>query len=708
MKSICAGLVLLAFATCVRAETCSLSDGDVEVAVDAKGCLTALKNLRTGQDYSGGEPLWRLYFDRRDGRKEIEVSGRDNAPAIRRVGDRIELRYAGLKTGDGALDMHLVLTVRLDGGLVRFGCAVSNAEPDTIIRELHYPLVGACPAPADHRLLTTAQGGKLLPDPKRQILATGNNPPYRAPAQFYRQMDLKYPGGTSANCFALVGATQGLYLASHDGTFQDTWHGLRLYPDAAGRFERLEVGLYKYPNCLPRHAWACDANVIVPYSGTWHRTSGIYRQWADTWWRQREVPRWVRLMKGWQRVIFTHQYGEQFFRFDDLNGRMRRAGESVGETTVLAFGWWKSGMDNGYPDSYWVTDPAQGGDAAWARAIAEFRRQGGRFMLYFNGKLIDVESPFYREGAGKDVCYRDNAGMPYTEQYRFKGLGTFTGHYNARTFVVADTRAAEWRRRLIAMADRAIGFGVDSVFYDQLGYGEAESNWETRDGFAVPNTRLIADKAAALKMIHDHLDARGNPDLALGTEHFTDVCAQHVDYIHNITGATGPADFTEWIRYTFPEVILSDREIRDDTDVPRRVNHALLKGLRNDIEIYRCRDLIDRTPEYQRHLAKINRLKDKYADPLLLGLYRDTDGFANEDAAVDARCFVHGARLAVVATQSARASAETRIRVPGHVFRGSDVVGAAGVAAADGGGQRVTVGRDGVAVLLYEKEPAGP
>ncbi|MDD3545168.1 MAG: hypothetical protein PHG96_07410, partial [Kiritimatiellae bacterium] len=42
---------------------------------------------------------------------------------------------------------------------------------------------------------------------------------------------------------------------------------------------------------------------------------------------------------------------------------------------------------------------------------------------------------------------------------------------------------------------------------------------------------------------------------------------------------------------------LSDREIRDDRpDVAWRVNHNLLIGLRADVEIYRCRGLIDETP----------------------------------------------------------------------------------------------------------------
>lgn len=690
-------------ASCAMAQGFTLRDQKVEVEIDAGGNLVSLKNAVTGQDYASGKPLWRLYFDRKDGQYENEVRAQDNTPDIRQEDGRIILRYGALKVGDDVLRARLTLSVRVEEGQVRFAAEVANDEPHTIIRELHYPLVGDCRLPADHKLLTTLLGGKLFANPKALIVRTGNIPPYMAPSQYYRQFDLKYPSHTVANCFAFVGEAQGLYLGSHDPLFQDTWHGLRVYPDATGAFAVLEAGLYKYPNCLAGQVWRCDANTLVPYSGTWHQTARLYRDWADTWWHQREVPLWVRKMKGWQRVIFRHQYGETLFRYADLNGRMRRAGESVGVETVLAFGWWQRGMDNGYPDSYFVTDPQQGGDAGWGGAVADYRKNGGRLLLYFNGKLIDRESAYYRDGDGKAVSYRDNTGGEYTEQYRFKGHGTFTGLYNARTFVVADTRQEGWRRQLRDMADRAIRFGTDGVFYDQLGYCEPSSNWDVDGEFPIPNTRVIADKAETLNMLHDHLDAKAPADFALGTECFTDVTAQHVDYVHNLIGATGPNDFTEWVRYAFPEVILSDREIRDDTDVLRRVNHAMLKGLRNDIEIYRCRDLIDKTPIYQRHLASVNRLKDKYGDLLLLGRYRDTDGIVNDNAKVSARCFVNGSRLAVVVTQSSAPEATTSLRVPGYVFQEMDSVGAVKLETGSNERQVLHVGRDGLAVLVYAK-----
>jgi hypothetical protein len=693
-------LVVLSFQA--FSQNYTLKNNKIEVSVDKNGNLTALKNLQTGANYASGKPMWRLYFDTKE-EKGNEVLAKENTPVIRQDGDHIYFAYNGLNTAKGMLDFQLSFTVSLEEEMVRFGSEITNNEPHTIIRELQYPLVGNCRLPVGHKLLTTYRGGQLFSNPKRQIMEVGNNPPYMAPSQYYRQMDLKYPSETVSNCFSFTGDDQGLYFGSHDTTFQDTWHGLRLYPDKDGEFEELEAGLYKYPNCMEGESWKCNANVIVPYSGDWHQTSKIYRKWANTWWSHREAPLWVQKMNGWQRIIFRHQYGETFFRYADLGGRIKNVGESAGINTVLAFAWWNSGMDNGYPDSYDVTDEKQGGDEAWKKAIDDFRKDGGKLLLYFNGKLIDTESDYYKNGNGKQVCYRMNTGTEYTESYRFKAMDTFTGHHNARSFVVADTRNAEWQQKLLKMADRAIWFGADAVFYDQLGYCEPVTNWDLSKEFPIPDTRVMANKARMLKMLHDYIDTKEDKNFAIGTEHLCDVTAQHVDFVHNITGATSPVSFTDWARYTFPEVILSDREIRDDTDVERRVNHAVLKCLRNDVEIYRCRDLIDKTPNYRQYLAKVNKLKDQYSYLLLEGKYCDTDYFSVSNKDIQARSFVHGNRMAIVLTQSTKDVTSARVRVPEYIYKESSGIGNVKIDSGISGPSGVTIGKNGLVVLIFEK-----
>jgi hypothetical protein len=506
----------------------------------------------------------------------------------------------------------------------------------------------------------------------------------------------------AANCFAFTGDTQGLYFGSHDTTFQDTWHGLRLYPDKNGDFNELEAGLYKYPNCMSGQSWSCDANVIVPYSGDWHETSRIYRKWANTWWKHQEAPEWVQKMKSWQRIILRHQYGETFFHYADLGNHIKRVGESVGADAVFPFGWWNSGMDNGYPDSYFTTDQKQGGDEAWKKAIADFKHNGAKVLLYFNGKLIDTESNYYKTGDGKSISYKGNTGTEYTEGYFFKAQDTFTGSFNSRSFVIADTHDPRWKKKLLEMADRALNFGADAVFYDQLGYLYGDQSWDISKEFPIPNRKGIVDRSNILKLIHEYINAK-DKNFAIGTEGITDITAQNVDFIHNLTGATGPNSFIDWIRFTFPELIISDREIRDDTDIERRVNHTILLGLRNDIEIYRCRDLIDKTPHYQQYLAKINQLKEKYSSLLLQGTYRDTEGLINNNPKVSAKCFINGNMMAVVATQSISDSDFTKISVPGYQYVESTIVGNAKVDPVTKKQQDITINKNGLVVLVYKK-----
>ena len=691
----------------------TLRNERLQISIDDEGRLVSLKNLETGRDYAGRDYLWRLYYDTPKA-KEIEVLAAGQQPRISQNGETITLLYEELKATDFSirkevtLDISLRFDITLEGDQIRFASKIENNEPHTIVRELHYPLVGNMSLPEDHKLLLTHTGGQLYDDPKGIILRNSNTSPYKTPAQKFRQMDAKYPtrtvtGGTggcmASNCFAYVGEREGLYFGSHDLQFQDTGHGLRLYPDGEGGFSRLESGFYKYPQCLSGESWSCSANVIAPYTGTWHQTSKLYRRWADTWWDHREAPLWVQKMRSWQRVIFRHQYGELLFRYTDLPGRIKRVGESVGADAAFTFGWWETGMDHGNP--HYNADPAQGGDEGWKQAIAEFKKDGGKVLLYFNGKLIDRESEFYKSGAGREICYRDNTGAEFTEQYRFTGQGTFLGDYNARTFVIADTRSEIWRRMLLEWADRAREYGANSVFYDQLGYGERATNWDLSREFPIPNLRVIADKAEVLKMIRDH-NIRFDPEFALGTEWLTDVTAQYCDYIHIYQVTAGRYSFIDWFRYTFPEIIISDREIRDDTDIERRVNNTLLKGLRNDIEIYRCRDLIDKTPHYLSYLAQANEIKRRYEHLLLMGRYRDVEGFTLSAQGIEARAYTHGDGMAIVATRTeAGDPVSGGIEVPGYRFVESSTLGEARVSR---NGDRITLGQYDLAVLIYQKE----
>lgn len=677
-----------------------LQDGRVLVAIGDDGSLQSLKDLETGIDYAGGAGLWRLYYNTL-AQKEIQVTTTGQQPTVHGSDDAIHVDYGCLVSGTDTLDVSLNLTITLENGQVRFAAALENREPHTVVREFQYPLVGNLALPEGYKLLTTHTGGQIFDDPVWKIANVDTRALYMTPAQKFRQYDLQYPRNAASNCFAFVGEKDGLYFGSHDPSLQQTWHGLRAYPDegtighTTGDFKHLEAGFYRYPNAMCGDRWTNDASVIVPYHGDWTETSRLYRAWADTWWRHGPVPQWVQDMTGWQRIIFKHQYGEYLRTYRDLPGHIADVGDSVGCDAVLAFGWWDEGMDNGYPN--YTVDASQGGDEGWKQAIADYRARNGRLLLYYNGRLIDVESNFYRSGEASKVSNHDNTGDEFTEHYKFTGEGTTLGYYDSRTFVIADMSKRAWRDKLLEMADRAMDYGADAVFYDQLGVAEEFPNWDLSREYPVQDVFTGRYKADALQEIRDRIKAR-NPEFALGTEWLSDCTSQFCDFVHIVEFTALPESFPEWFRYTFPEVIWSDRCVRDDNDVPRRVNNTLLKGLRNDIEVFRCRGLIDETPVYQAHLARVNAIRHRFPELLLEGRFAFQDDFSCSNEAIVAREFVNGNRMAVVATYLGEGRVSGRIDVPGWKPMEHAVICDARVR-----GNRLDLGQNDVAVVVFEK-----
>ncbi|MBP5520888.1 MAG: hypothetical protein J6X82_00540 [Bacteroidales bacterium] len=694
-------LAVLLSALTAQANPYSLSNQAIEVSIGEDGSLQSLRNVLTGHDYAGGGLLWRLYYDA-PYEKEIQVLGSEQRPEISLEGDVITLSYSHLTAHGRTLDMKVTLTVALEGDKVRFGSTLENNEPHTVIRELHYPLVHGARLPSDHKLFTSEAGGMLFASPLDAINKTQTSP-YKRPEQIFRQRDVKYGYKVFMNCFGLFGDKQGLYFGSHDDTFQDTWHGLRAYINpASGRHDLLEFGFFKYPHCFCGESWSCNANVIAPYSGSWHVASGIYRSWADSWWDHRREPQWVREMKSWQRVIFKHQYGEYLFKYPDINGIVNEAGQSVGCNALFLFGWWAEGMDHGNPD--YSPDETQGGDEALKAEIARYQAAGNHLLLYYNGKLIDRESRFYRNGPGSELCRHDNTGAEILERYKFTGQGTWLGEYDQRTFAIANMMDPRWNQLLFDLQDRAYALGAHSVFYDQLGYIEGESaNWDTSREYPVPDVYGIRKRAECLKLLRDRYADKA-PDFALGAEATVDALAQYCDYTHGYPANDGPERWINFFRYTFPELIFTDRGQRDDEDALRHVNNTVLDGQRNDIEVFRCRGIISDAPVYQAYLAQVNAIKDKYKDCLLMGRYNDKLGFSCSNGSLDARAFVSGDKMAVVvANQQMNTTKKqrTRIEVPGYSFVEASATGTGKI---NRKGSRVTLGRYDLAVLIFQKQ----
>ena len=403
-----------------------------------------------------------------------------------------------------------------------------------------------------------------------------------------------------------------------------------------------------------------------------------------------------------------HQYGEYFFKYTDLP-KILEAGMPSGIDTIFLFGWTKEGMDAGYPE--YTPDPACGGFEELRKNIRLVREKGGHVIIYFNGQLIDTASEYYRSGKGQAVAMKRADGTEHREFYNFSNTGTFTRFFGNKTFTVACPSCREWRDILKRHIDEAYALGADGVFFDQLGYAGYPCCDPTH-GHEIPFTALMREKRDLCKELYEYAKSK-DPDFAIGIECPTDQTAQYCDFIHIFgnTAQTWNPDFREkqvrpklkcaapLFSMAFPEIYVSDREIRDDSDVKFPVNQLLIQQRRSDVEIYRCRANISETPRYQAYLKLVNDLRTRYKDILLNGQMVLAKEFSCDNDLVICSTFVKDDKFAVVATQSSVDTLSAKITLEGYELL--EYSSAANDAVLNG--STLTLPQDSIAVLLYKK-----
>jgi len=683
----------------------TLSNDKIRFTVDDAGNLTELCNLATGHNYAGNRGLWRIIYQHEEVLEE-EITAENCRPEITAGENDIKLCWSSMVSEAGPVAFQLEIQASLADDEVRFTARLRNASESAVLREFQFPFVKNVQLTSGQQFYWSYLGGARY----RDIAAELDRCHTQYMGQDNKALEKSglYPGFFSTNCYTFADTEQGLYIGSHDPTFQNTLHLLRK------RGKEIDAGMVKYSFLQPGETTEIAGYTVAPYQGNWHTAKKHYRRWADNWFKPGPVPASILNSNGWHRIIMRHQYGKKMFRHDEMP-KILKSGLEAGIDTLFMFGWYKGGHDSNYPEFNF--DETQGGRDALKEQIRQFRADGGKLILYFNGQLIDTDTEFYRT-RGKHLCVKNPNGSEHMEWYPFGGDGTALRQFGNKSFVTACPGCREWVEHLKKQIDKALDLGVDGIFFDQLGW-TSRPCCDPTHGHRVPFHTVMAAKGEMLREMRAYLKAKA-PEVSFGIEWISDVTACHVDFIHNITGATDVYNpdwkakgekpdlmfFPEWTRYIFPEIITTDRDIRDDTDIERRVNMAVLRGYRSDVEIYRCRATIDATPHYKEYLTRVDQLRDRQRDLILNGAYIDTDGFTLDNPELFAAAFRSGNRLAVVVTQSHLEEAETVLRVPGYRYTEYDGLNQVTITGS-GDTAKLKLGRHGLAVVIFTHQKKG-
>lgn len=652
-----------------------LSNENVRLALDGDGRLVELTNQQTGHSYltSGGRHApWRMYYRWNtplDGALELEIPTDGQKAQVRRKSNSLLLSYESL-TGNvpqigrvREMQIGLVVQIALEADQLVWTARIENREKDTGIEvtELWMPWLYGLGhmgmGPEADVLYWPTRGGRRIEAPYKRLMAAAGKPAEPSgfganPAWLYSDTGepdyrLTYPYPACMQWFTINNGEEGLYVGSHDKTLMTTvlnvadgainrrttvWEPSRALSDAE---KVMTASIVKFPFVKAGETWHSEPVVVRLYRGDWHEAARTYRAWAETWMQRPNPPEWVRRTPGWASVTLKGQSGRIRSTYGELPAMMRSA-QKMGVSLLKIDGWNKQGFDSYYPE--YCADDAMGGEAGLKTALAEIKRAGGRSLLYTQGQLIDPASQWYQRG-GHRTTAKDIWGYEYRETYGGSGSGAFMGVMRNKWFGVACPAAPGWCDQLISQAKMVLGFGAQGVFYDQLGGAPPYLCFSSEHQHKKPSLAVGPWKVNNLRRLREVVKAL-DPDALLSIELVTDCYAGWVDLIHSegIGFYSDPESFGEMFRYTFPEVIVTNRvQGPEQSDRKRQFGHAFALGLRFE-GVGRVQDP---------YLNRLIELYNTYADLLLEGRFLDDEGFVCDNNRVSSHAFVAGDRMAV-------------------------------------------------------------
>ena len=622
--------------------------------ISAEGKLVSLKSP-SGAELIRPCELWNLCLAGSDC-QEIEVRAA-GVPVSESSDGKLVMEFSGVRDRRGVIyDIGVKVTAAVNGNRTEWSIELENNASGVVVRECRFPILKLSDHAENFAWRNSRQAGTVHPSIREWKNGKLNAAPgYQGLDEEFRREILHYPGKmATTNSFILDGGTEGVYLGSHDTTFQTTMH----IAQADVEERSVDMMMVKLPFLETGKAFSCCGFVLSAYSGSWHKGADIYREFLLGSIPLPQLHDSLKFFNGWERIIMRTQYGENLFTFDELPAI---AGElkECGIDALFIFGWHSGGHDNDYPN--YIVSESLGGFEAFKKAIAQAKAYGIKVNLYSNGQLIDRTSEFYRSGAGKRSAIHDIRGVEEFQRWGFSGHGIYNSYFGGRTFSRACPCAAEMTDKLFEFIDLASDLGADGVFFDQLGSGDPIC-FNPDHGHEVPFTGIMAARRDMLLALRDYAHGKG---LTIGIEHASDITAGCVDYVHSFPGGAAvsgkivdgvkpfiPTDF-DYFHYVFPEAQISNREIRDDNDIERRVNRMLLFNLQCDVEIKRCRATIGTTPHYKEYLTAALEFKKRNRRYLEGGLFRSDADVRDKNHEADTAGFMlPDASYTVIATQS--------------------------------------------------------
>lgn len=606
-KTISLLLLFLSGFAIARANDISLTAGHLTFEINPEANRAAFVIEGAADRASRRSDFWRLILD--DGLKsEIPVCSSMQTGHVTRKGKALVIEYDRLVSEYGdTYPIAFTVTVEQEDGLLKFTPAIQNRSENTRVNECFCPLADfeqLCADKSKDALYLPEGLGRKIVDPWKAL--EDKVPSYYSHDERETFLHLHYPRATMG-WYGVQSGRHFLYVARYDREFRHCFLTIRHRIHGGN----LMFGVEHFPMARPGESLTEPPTVIGLLDGDWRRGADRYRAWADRdFFQVRPKADWVKNLTGWQRIIMRSQYGEDYYKAEDLPDIYRK-GAKYGIHTLFLFAWWKEGMDRGYPA---YTEPYPGAYKALSENIRKVQQMGGRVILECNCHFLDPRSDFYKEH-GDLVKIIDINGNEVRPSFVYYGRGEFRETYGSVQFPIVCAGTQLWRDQVVGQLKMMGDMGADCVFADCYGGCPYQPCFNDRHEHG---SRVDEEWIYHRKFFDQALEYCNAAGKVLGTEVVTDIAASYTQFVHglvNVNFKIRSEAFPQMFRYTFPEVITTERNIYcSEGDFAKQFKYALTTGVRLDAQLWVCRADLSRDTKYAEVIGFYTEHLDRYGE----------------------------------------------------------------------------------------------
>ncbi len=660
-----------------------LQDSKVLVAFDSNtGALVRMENKTTGWIIERRPELgmsFRLFVPLPERRYNFVLGQDQKAERIEKISDsEIQIEWKDLKSQySGVLPITFIATVTLHNGQLSFDAKVENNSFLTI-ETIDYPYFGDFNPPSKESSLNVRSMRYDNLESMEIYPHFSNSKGYWG--DFYPTKTFE----SSYSLFCLIQSQQeGLYVEmkssnapylleytfeQHPGDEssvtnkvppQDEIPGKPLF--GSGNETEVPVHLefrtchfvFMHPNTDKRLVPV----VIQSYSGDWHAGVDLYKKWRATWYKQPNLPDWIKGVTSWQQLQINSPEQSYTVKYSDLV----KYGEECAKNGVKAIqlvGWNKDGQDGGNPSM--DTDPGLGTWQQLHDAIKKIQAMGVKIILFDKFLWADMTTDWY-----KKELFKYQTVDPYGIPYQSGGYSYFTPTQLAgidnHQMAVMDLLDPKYRDIAANEFKKAVTLGAAGFLYDEVCVQPPNHAYSFTKGHGYnPPGYVYAGAEPLARQLHAIADSVDKNFLFCG-EGPQDWLTQYYPLSYTrINSSSTPIE-----RYIDPKLpIMVAANGFDDREM---INLCLLDRYIIEYEPYNFKGKLSDFPLTLNYGKKMDAFRKKYKKYVWDAEFRDTQGAkVSADGPIKYSVFItkSGKRAVVVINNNQEKTITAKVTIP--------------------------------------------